>query len=70
MCTHRYFAHIFYITFFHNCSLPGVVSGVIAVLHIISVIAAFCVVIGKDDEPNKVEFVLIHIHCEFTESFF
>ena len=50
------FAHIFYITFFHNCSLPGVVSGVVAVLHIISVIAAFCVVIGKDDDPNKVEF--------------
>ena len=51
-----------------NCSLPDVASGVIVLLDIISFVAAFSVVIGKDDEPNKVEFVMIHIHGKFTET--
>ena len=62
--------HVFYIKLFHNCSLPDVASGVIALLHIILVVAAFCVVVGEDDEPNKVEFVFIHVHGEFTETLY
>ena len=68
MYTWIFSTHVFYLKIFHNCSLPDVASGVIVLLDIISVVAAFCVVVGKDDEPNKVEFVLIHIHSEFTES--
>ena len=60
--------HVFYLKFFHNCSLPDVASGVIVTLDIISFVAAFCFVVGKDDEPNKIEFVLIHIYGEFTET--
>ena len=56
-------------SFFITVSLPDVASRVIALLHIILVVAALCVVVGEDDETNKVEFVLIHImvnslkHC-------
>ena len=54
---------------FHNCYLPDVASGVIVLLHIISLVPAICVV-GEDDEPNKVEFVLIGIHDAFTETLY
>ena len=56
--------------FFHNCYLPDVASGVIVLLCIISFVAAFSGVVGEDDEPIKVEFVLIHIHGEFTETLY
>ena len=46
--------HVFYLKFFHNCSLPDVASVVIVLLDIISFVAAFSV----DDEPNKIEFVI------------
>ena len=58
---------VFYLKFFHNCYLPDVASGVTVLFHIISLFHAFCVV-GKDDEPNKVEFVLIDTHDKFTET--
>ena len=54
---------------FHNCSLPDVASAIIALLHIISLVVSLWVIVGEDDEPNNVEFVLIVIHCEFTETF-
>ena len=68
MYTWIFSTHVFYLKCFHNCSLPDVASGVIVLLGIISFVAAFCVVVGEDDEPNKVEFVLIDIHGEFTET--
>ena len=43
------------------CYLPDVASGVIVLSRIISLVPTICVV-GKDDEPNKVEFVLIDFH--------
>ena len=61
---------VFYLKLFHNCSLPDVASGVIVLLDIISVVAAFCVVVGEDVDPNKIECVLIHIHGEFTETLY
>ena len=70
MYTWIFYTHVLYIKFFHNCSVPDVASGIIALLHIISVVATFCFVVGEDDEPHKVEFVLIHIHGEFTETLY
>ena len=52
---------------FHNCYLPDVASGVIVLLCIISIVPAICVV-GEENEPNKVEFVFIDIHDDFTET--
>ena len=34
----------------------------------ISLVASVGVIVSEDDEPNKVEFVLIYIHGEFTET--
>ena len=52
---------------FYNCDLPDVGSGVIVLSCIISLVLAITVV-GEDDEPNNIEFVLIDIHDEFTET--
>ena len=67
MYTWIFLTHIFYLKFFHNCYLPDVASGVIILSCIISLVPAICVV-GEDDEPNKVEFVLIDIHDKFSET--
>ena len=69
MYTWIFSTHVFYLKCFHNCSLPDVASHVIVLLDIISFVAALCVAVGEDDEPNKVEFVLIHIHGEFTDCY-
>ena len=60
------YTHIFDIKFFHNFFLCDVASAVIPLLHIISLVVSLSIIVGEDDEPNKVEFVLINIHCEFT----
>ena len=67
MYTLIFSTHVFYLKFFHYCNLPDVASGVIVLSCIISLVPAICVV-GEDDEANKVEFVLIDIHDEFTET--
>ena len=54
----------FYIKCFNNLSLPDVASAVIPVLHMISLIVSLGVIVNEDDEPNKIEFVLIDIHGE------
>ena len=51
----------------YNCYLPDVGSVVIVLSCIISLVLATAVV-GEDDEPNNIEFVLIDIHDEFTET--
>ena len=69
MCQYGYFhTNAFYIKFFNNFSLPDVASAVIPLLHIISLVVSVGVIVSEDDEPNKVEFVLIDIHGEFTET--
>ena len=55
--------------FFHNCCLPGVASAIIALLHIISLFVSVTVTVGDDNEPNNVEFVLIYIQSELTQTF-
>ena len=45
--------------FFNNFCLPDVVSAVIVLFDMISLVVSICVVVAEDDEPNKVEFVLI-----------
>ena len=67
MYTWIFSTHVFYVKFIHNCYLPDVASGVIVLSCIMSLVPAICVV-GEDDEPNKVEFVLIDIHDEFIET--
>ena len=57
-----------YIKFLNSFSLPDVASAIIALLHIISLVS-LRVTVGEDNEPNNVEFVLIYIHCEITETF-
>ena len=64
-----FYTHVFYITFFHNCSLPDVASAIIALLHVISLVFSLMVDVGEDNEPNNIEFVLIDIHCDFMETF-
>ena len=59
----------FCITFFHHCSLPDVASTIIALLYAISLVVSLTVIVCEDNEPNNVEFVMIDIHCEFTETF-
>ena len=54
---------------FSKFSLPDVASAVIPLLHIISLVSV-SVIVDEDDEPNKVEFVLIAIHSEFTETLY
>ena len=60
----------FYIKFFNNFSLPDVASAVIPLLHIISFVVSVGVIICEDDEPNKVEFVLIDICGKLTETLY
>ena len=67
MYTWIFSTDVFYFKFFHNCYLPDVASGVIVLLHIISLVPPICVVC-EDDESNKVEFVFIDTHDEFTET--
>ena len=69
ICQDGYFhTNAFYIKFFNKFSLPDIPSAVIPVLHIISLVVSVVVVVSEDDEPNKVEFVLIDICGEFTET--
>ena len=69
MYTWIFYTYVFYITFFHNCSLLNVASAIIALLHVISLVVSLTVNVGEDNEPNNIEFVLIDIHCEFMETF-
>ena len=69
MYTWIFSTNVFYLKFFHHCYLHDVASGVIVLLRITSLVLAICVV-GEDDKPNKVEFVLIDIHDEFTETLY
>ena len=69
MYTWIFSTDVFYLKFFHNCYLPDVASGVIVLLRIISLVSAIYVV-GEDNEPSKVEFVLIDIYDEFTETWY
>ena len=69
ICQDGYFhTNAFYIKFFNTFSLPDVPSAVIPLLHIISLVVCVVIAVSGDDEPNKVEFVLIDIYGEFTET--
>ena len=62
ICQDGYFhTNAFYIKFLNKFSLPDVASAVIPLLCIISLVVSVSVIVGKHDEPNKVEFVLIDI---------
>ena len=57
-----------YIKFFNNFSLPDVAFAFIPLFNIISLVISVGVAVSEDDEANKVEFVLIDISGEFTET--
>ena len=46
---------------FNKFCLPDVVSVVTVLFSMISLVVSIGVIVGDDDEPNKVEFVLIDI---------
>ena len=54
--------------FFNNFCLPDIVSAVIVLFDIMSLVVSVCVMVAGDDEPNKVEYVLIDICGKFTET--
>ena len=54
--------------FFNNFCLPDVVSAVIVLFDMIPLVVSICVMVAEDDEPNKVEFVLIDICGKLTET--
>ena len=66
------FSHkcIVYKVLYINVSLPDVASGVIPLFNIISVVISFAVIVSEDDEANKVEFVLIDVNGELTETLY
>ena len=71
ICQDGYFhTNAFYIKFFNKFSLPDVTSAVIPLLHMISLVFCVVIVVSEDDEPHKVEFVLIDIYGEFTETLY
>ena len=53
--------------FFNNFCLPDVVSAVSVVFNMLSLVS-IGVMVAEDDEPNKVEFVLIHIFDKLSET--
>ena len=69
ICQDGYFdINAFYMKFFNNFCLPDVVSAVIVLFDMISLVVSICVMVAEDDEPNKVEFVLIDICGKLTET--
>ena len=69
ICQNGYFdISAFYIKFFNKFCLPDVVSAVIVVFNMMSLVVSICVMVADDDEPNKVEFVLIDICDKLTET--
>ena len=67
MCQDGYFhTNALYVKFL-NIFLA---SAVIPLLHIISLVVSLSVsvIVAEHDEPNKVDFLLIYIHSEFTQT--
>ena len=54
--------------FFKNFCLPDVVSAVTVLFDMISLVVSIGVMVAADDEPNKVEFVLIDICDKLSET--
>ena len=57
-----------YIKFFNNFPLPNVPSAFIPLFNILSLVISVGVIVSENDEANKVEFVLIDVSGEFTET--
>ena len=49
-------------------SLPDVVSAFIPLFKMMSAVVSFTFIVGEDAEANKVEFVLIDVSGELTET--
>ena len=60
--------NVLHIKFFNNFSLPDEASSFIPLSNITSVPFSVCVIVSEDAEGNKVEFVLIDVSHELTET--
>ena len=60
--------HAFYMKFFNNFCLPDVVSAVTVLFDMTSLVVSIGVMVAEDDEPNKIEFVLIDICDKLSET--
>ena len=52
----------------YSFCLPDVVSAVTVLFDMISLVVSIGVMVAEDDEPNKVEFVLIDICDKLSET--
>ena len=69
ICQDRYFdINTFYMKFFNKFCLPDVVSAMTVLFGMISLVVSIGVIVGEDDEPNKVGFVLIDICDKWSET--
>ena len=69
ICQDEYFhTNALYVKFFNNFSLLDVPSAFIPLFNMISLVISVCVIVSEDDEANTVEFVLIDVSGEFTET--
>ena len=69
ICQYGYFAiHIFITKFFSKFCLPDVLSPVSVLFMVWSLVVSICVILGADDEANKVKFVLIHMCDKWCET--
>ena len=69
LCQDGYFdINAFYIKFFNKFYPHDVISAVAVLFYIMSLVVSVCVMVAGDDEPNKVEFVLIDICGKLTET--
>ena len=59
ICQYGYLdINIFYAKFFSTFCLPDVVSAVSVLFIIMSLVVSICVILGDDDEANKVEICI------------
>ena len=57
-----------FLKFLHKFFLPDVASASMADFELISVVLSVTFTVGNDDEANKVQFALIDVSCELTET--
>ena len=69
ICQDGYFhTNAFCVKFLNNFSLPDVAFPVMPLVHIMSLVVCVSVAVPEHDEPNKVDFVLLSICGEFTQT--
>ena len=69
ICPDGYFhTNAFCLQFLNNFSLPDVASGIMPLLHIVSLVVSVSFTVPDAAEHNNVDFVFISISGEFTQA--